>query len=70
MKHSQLSYSSNGSPHQYCRSQEHQISWLLRQPRLIAKEIASTFRSYVARPLHLAANDKKGTSLLHRLFLG
>ena len=31
---------------------------------------ASTFRSYVARHLYFVANDKKGPSLLHRIFLG
>ena len=46
-----------------------QISWL-RWPRTNAKEIASTFRSYVARPLHFVANDKKGPFLLPRFFLG
>ena len=40
------------------------------QPRLIAKEIASTFRSYVARHLHFVASYKKGTSLFPCLFLG
>ena len=42
---------------------------MMRQPCPIAKEIASTFRSYVARHLHFVANDKKGPSLPHRLFL-
>ena len=40
----------------------------MRQPRPIAKEIALTFRSYVARHLHFVVNDKKGPSLPHRLF--
>ena len=34
------------------------------------KEIASTFRSYAARHLHFVANDKKGSSLFPRPFLG
>ena len=62
MKHPQLSYSDSGSPHV-------KISWL-RQPRPIAKEIASTFRSYVARYLHFVAKDKKEPSLPSCLFLG
>ena len=68
MKHSQLSYSNSGAPINNVKTRRYQISWL-RQPRPIAKEFASTFRSYVAQHLHFVANDTKGLSLPNRLFL-
>ena len=69
MKHSQFSYSNSGTPINNVKMKGNQISWL-PQPRPIAKEIASTFRSYVARHLHFVANDNKEPSLPHRLLLG
>ena len=42
---------------------------MLRQPSPIAKEIALTFRSYVARQLHFLAKDKKGLFLPTVFFL-
>ena len=67
MKHSLLSYSNSGAPINNVKMRGNQISWL-SQPHPIAKEIASTFRLYVARHLHLVANDKKGPSLPRRFF--
>ena len=58
-----------GVPINYLKMRGEQISWL-RQPRSFAKEIASTFRSHLARHLHFVASDKKGPPLPHRFFLG
>ena len=67
MKRSQLSCSNSGPPINNVKMRGDQISWL-RQPRPIAKEIASTFRSHVARHLHFVANEKKKSPLPYRLF--
>ena len=68
MKHSQLSYTNSGAPINNVKMRGDQISWL-RQPRPIAKKIASAFASYVARHLHFVANDQKGP-FLPIVFLG
>ena len=67
MKHLQLSYSNSGAPINNVKIRGDQISWM-RQPRPIAKKLASTFKC-IAQHLRFVTNDKKEPPLPNRLFL-